>query len=203
MLNKKPLERSFYERDTVTVAQDLLGKILIRIWNGNLIAGIISEVEAYCGAVDPASHAFRKKTDRNASMFGRCGQSYIYFIYGNHYCLNLVSRDKQAIAGGTLLRGIIPIAGIDIMQKLRGDVPQTQLTNGPGKICQALALTRAHDMHDVTQLGELYVIEGIRLPNDVISKTPRIGISKAQDKLWRFIINEPTVAYLRKQYDAI
>lgn len=202
MTHNKPLPQSFYQRDTVQVAQELLGKILIRVWNNQTMAGIISETEAYCGPIDPASHAYSKKSERNASMFGPCGQTYVYFIYGNHYCLNLVSRDKNSLAGGTLIRSIIPIAGAHIMQQLRGNVSFDQLTNGPGKICQALALNRSHNMHDVTQLGELYVTQGITLsPNDIAS-TPRIGISKAQDYLWRFIIKDPNACALHKlQYN--
>lgn len=190
MLNQQPLARSFYERNTVEVARDLLGKVLIRTLNGTVMAGIISEVEAYCGPIDPASHAYRKKSDRNASMFGSCGQSYVYFVYGNHHCLNLVSRDQNSLAGGTLLRSIIPITGIEYMQQLRGNVPLAQLTNGPGKICQALGLNLTHNMHDVTRIGELYVINNRAIPDNKVEQTPRIGISKAQDKLWRFVIKD-------------
>lgn len=191
MIHNKLLPQSFYQRDTVLVAQELLGKILVRVWNNQTLAGIISETEAYCGPIDPASHAYGKKSERNAAMFGPCGQTYVYFIYGNHYCLNLVCRDPTSVAGGTLIRGIIPIAGMDIMQQLRGNVTIDQLTNGPGKICQALAINRGHNMHDVTQEGQLYVTNGITLSLKDITSTSRIGISKAQEYLWRFIIKDP------------
>lgn len=197
MIHNKPLPQLFYQRDTVQVAQELLGKILIRRLNNQIMAGIISETEAYCGPIDPASHAYTKKSARNAAMFGPCGQTYVYFIYGNHYCLNLVSRDATSIAGGVLLRSIIPIAGVDIMQQLRGNVVCDQLTNGPGKICQALALNHSYNMHDVTQESELYVTDGITLSADDIATTPRIGISKAQDYAWRFIIKDPKACTLR------
>ncbi|MCL4380094.1 DNA-3-methyladenine glycosylase [Candidatus Dependentiae bacterium] len=184
-----PLPRSFYERSPVVVAQELLGKMLVRIVQGNVLTAIITETEAYCGLVDPASHAYRGKTARNAAMFGVVGHSYIYFIYGNHYCLNLVAHTADEAAGGVLIRGLKPIAGIEIMQQLRQKDAIDKLTNGPGNIGQALHLSLQHNHIDVTMHGELYVVDGIVLNSSAIRATPRIGISKAQDKLWRFIVH--------------
>lgn len=186
----KILKRSFYERPTVEVAQNLLGKQINRVWNGHLLSGIITEVEAYCGLIDPASHAYRGQTNRNKAMFGPVGHSYVYFIYGNHHCLNIVSRGKDMPAGGVLIRSLIPHDGIEIMQTLRHCDAIANLTNGPGKIGQALHLT-LHDNHiDVTRKGPLYITQGITVAPTNIIATPRIGISKAQELLWRFIIRE-------------
>jgi DNA-3-methyladenine glycosylase len=193
------LPRSFYQRNTVLVAQELLGNIIVRVWHNQIIAGIISETEAYCGPTDPASHAYSKKTPRNQALFGPVGHSYVYFVYGNHYCLNLVARDKELAAGGVLIRGLIPLHGIETMQKLRHTTVFTNLTNGPGKIGQALHLTRADNDIDLTKKGELYVIEGIKIPAKSIDVTPRIGIKKAQDKLWRFVINKEATQTLIKK----
>lgn len=180
------LPRSFYERDTVIVAQQLLGNILIRHWQGVMLGGIIAEVEAYGGKDDPASHACTKKTPRNAAMFGPVGHAYVYFIYGNHHCLNLVARDVHARAGGVLIRGLLPIYGIEEMQQARGFCKY--LTDGPGKICQALRITPEHNGKDVTQDSELYVIKGGAISPDRIEATPRVGIVKARDKHWRFVL---------------
>lgn len=190
---QQPLPYSFYQQDTVHVAHQLIGKIIIRRWNNHILAGIITETEAYAGFNDPASHAYSKKTERNAAMFGLEGHAYIYLIYGNHYCLNFVAKDKNAHAGAVLIRAIKPIAGIEIMHQLRNNSTLLHLTNGPGKICQALDITRTHNMHDITKPSQLYVTEGMIIPTKQILQTPRIGISKAQDYLWRFIVKDITI----------
>lgn len=180
------LPRSFYERSTVQVAQDLLGKIIVRMVDGQLVAGIITETEAYCGLMDPASHAFGGQTKRNAAMFGTPGHSYVYFTYGNHYCLNLVAKEKDAPAGGVLIRGLIPCDGIEHMKKLRNTHVLSNLTSGPGKIGQAFKLSLTDNHIDVTKKSALYVTEGVLIGKDEIEASPRIGISKATDLLWRF-----------------
>jgi DNA-3-methyladenine glycosylase len=182
------LPADFYGRDTVTVARDLLGKQIVRIHDAKLVSGIISETEAYGSVDDQASHAYRGKTARNAALFGPIGHSYIYFIYGNHYCLNIVARSPDARAGGVLIRALMPHEGIEVMHQRRRTELMNRLTNGPGNVAQALQLTLQDNYVDMTQHGSLYVMEGIRLPNSYIKETARIGIRKAQDKLWRFII---------------
>jgi len=195
LLEQEALARSFYQRETSIVTQALLGTILIRVWQHNILAGIIAETEAYGGSDDQASHAYSKLTDRNKAMFGTVGCSYIYFIYGNHYCFNVVARSDDSQAGAVLIRSIIPIVGKDHMQSLRGGaIPIAQLTNGPGKLCQALQLTRADYGHDVTQKSSLYITKGIELDADAIGQTARIGISKACDKVWRFVMKSPIIA---------
>lgn len=178
------LHQSFYQRDTVIVAKDLIGKILVREYNGTLLTGIIIETEAYCADDDPASHAFNGKTKRNAAMFGPVGCAYVYFIYGNHYCLNIVARDECKEAGAVLIRALQPLQGIEIMQVLRTKPEMRLLANGPGKLTQALALTKDHDGVNLMQKGALYVVDNHVRP--VITATPRIGIRVGTDKLWRF-----------------
>lgn len=189
----KLLKRYFYERPTVEVAYDLIGKLLVRMWHGTMLSGFITETEAYCGLADPASHAFKGKTPRNQAMFGPAGHSYVYFIYGNHYCLNVVAKEKDVPAGGVLIRGLAPYTGVPEMQKARNMADTKNLTNGPGKIGQALHLHLSDNHLDVTQKNGLYVTEGIHVPAENIIATPRIGISKSQDKLWRFVVNNATL----------
>jgi DNA-3-methyladenine glycosylase len=184
------LPSSFYQRDTVQVARDLLGAVLVRVHDGHVIAGIIAETEAYCGELDPASHAYKRQTPRNKAMFGPVGHSYVYFTYGNHYCLNLVAKPEGQKAGGVLIRGLIPLCGIEHMRRNRGVHDLERLTSGPGNVGKALQLTRDDNHIDVTKRGELFVVRGVAVPDADVLITPRIGISKAQDKLWRFVIKE-------------
>ena len=192
---KSILPREFYHRDTVRVARELLGAVLVRVYEGHIMAGIISETEAYCGEHDPASHAYGRETPRNKAMFGPVGHSYVYFSYGNHHCLNLVSRPHDQKAGGVLIRGLFPVHGIEYMQRYRGVTDIERLTSGPGNVGKALQLNREHNHIDVTNSSicfatqdALYVMQGIAIPDADVQVTPRIGISKAHDKLWRFVI---------------
>lgn len=185
------IDPSFYKRDTIEVAQDLLGKTLIRYYNGLYLTGIITETEAYRCSDDPASHAYRGKTERNAAMFGPVGYAYIYFIYGVHFCLNVVARSQELQAGAVLIRSIMPTQGISFMQEVRKKV--TNLTNGPGKLAQALCITRKQNGIDMTQQGELFIIDtGFVVNEENYISTPRIGLSVAQDSLWRFYITHVT-----------
>lgn len=193
----KILKKNFYEHNTAHVARALLGKMLVRSWHGHLLAGIIVETEAYLGLADPASHAYKGETPRNKAMFGPAGHSYVYFIYGNHHCLNIVAKDKKSAAGGVLIRSIIPIAGIDVMKKLRKTDSITHLTDGPGKIGQAFHLTVADNHIDVTKRGPLFILDGIHLTSSDSIATPRIGISKAHEKLWRFIVTKEKIEQVK------
>lgn len=179
------LPRSFYARDTVIVARELIGHILVRTIGDAHLAGIITETEAY-RSDDPACHAFRGKTDRTAPLFGTVGTAYVYISYGMHHCFNIVARSPHQIAGGVLIRAIIPIIGNDHMKTMRSMVNEKLLTNGPGKLTQALSITKQHNFLDCTQEGEMYVIQGSSSYH--VDATPRIGISQAQDALWRFIM---------------
>ena len=134
--------RSFYARDTVKVAQDLLGKTLVRDVNGIVVSGIIVETEAYRYKDDPASHSYGGMTERNKAMFGQVGRAYVYFTYGMHFCVNAVARSPDYSAGAVLIRSIIPQQGIDFMSKQRKTSDISNLANGPAKLTQALQITK-------------------------------------------------------------
>ncbi len=184
-----PLPRAFYARSAVEVAPDLLGKVLVREIEGRRLTGRIVEVEAYLGSEDAASHAFRGPTPRNRSMFGPPGHAYVYLIYGMHHCLNIVTGpegDGQAV----LIRALEPLEGIEIMRARRGGVPDRRLTNGPGKLCQALGIDKRLDGHDLC-LGETLWLEAGRPPAEPICAGPRVGVrgdDLALNRPWRFYL---------------
>jgi DNA-3-methyladenine glycosylase len=180
------LPREFYLRDTVTVAKNILGKKIIRRIGTKIISGIITETEAYRHMDDPASHAFRKITERNKVMFGQVGIAYVYFTYGMHYCFNVVARNPKIAAGAVLIRAIEPEKGIEEMLKNRNNAKLKDLTNGPAKLAQALQITKEHYGLDLTKNSKLYISEGVK-PRKIVA-SPRIGIKEATDKLWNFKI---------------
>lgn len=182
------LPRKFYKRETVVVARDLLGKKIVRTIDGHKLVGIISETEAY-RSDDPASHAFIGKTERNKSLFGEVGHAYVYMNYGLHYALNFVARDPKFEAGGVLIRQVIPIEGYDIMHKFRPISNDALLSNGPGKLTQAFNITKKQNGVDLTDpRSEIIVTEGIPVTDEQVKISPRIGISRATDKLWNFTL---------------
>jgi DNA-3-methyladenine glycosylase len=185
------LPRDFYLHRPETVAPRLLGKLILRNLGEQTLAGRIVEVEAYLGADDPAAHAFSGVTGRNAVLFGPPGHAYVYFIYGMHYCLN-VSCEPEGKAGCVLIRALEPVVGLHEMAHLRHQPPNPDLrllTSGPGRLCQALDITRAeHNGVDLTDAGSpLYIASDDFHPAGV-AVTPRIGISKAADRPLRFSI---------------
>jgi DNA-3-methyladenine glycosylase len=182
-----PLRRAFYERNTVRVAKDLLGKILVRRFKATLLEGIIVEVEAYRGYDDPASHAYTGPTRRNQVMFGEPGHAYVYFTYGMHYCLN-VTTEPTGHAGAVLIRAVQPIKGIVEMKKRRRTEYVKDLSNGPAKLTQAFAVTKALNGHDLTLGRRLYITEPSHPELFSISASARIGITAGAEKLWRFFI---------------
>lgn len=190
-LAMKILKRSFYERDTALVAQELLGKIIVRVIDKDtILKGRIVETEAYMGMHDPASHAYGGKRIRNAPLYGPVGHAYVYFTYGMYYCLNFVSRAKDIPAGGVLIRAVEPLEGIAYMEKKRHKHSTHGLTNGPGKLTQALSINKDLNGIDVTKEGPLYVLDVPEIPANQIVTTKRIGISKAVDDLLRFYVEE-------------
>jgi len=186
-----PLPRSFYNRDPRLVGPDLLGKILVRRQGRKLLAGRIVEVEAYLGADDPAAHAFIGRTARNAVLFGPPGRAYVYFIYGNHYCLN-VSCLPDGVPGGILFRAVEPIEGIKEMFKLRGiadDSDLRRLTSGPGRMAAAFGITRERDNgKDLTDARSDLHIADDEAPAPQVVITKRIGIKKAAEMPLRYIV---------------
>lgn len=189
--------RSFYGYDTVDVAKKLLGKILVRKTRGQLISGIIVETEAYRYRDDPASHTYRGITPRNKAMFGQVGMAYVYFTYGMHYCVNAVARSPDYEAGAVLLRSLVPKQGIDFMMQRRKTSDIHNLTNGPAKLTQALDITKNEYGEDLTKKSNLYIVDGFQIKKSDIVSRPRIGIKKANDKLWNFKIAENTLTALR------
>jgi len=181
----KILPRSFYDRNTVDVAQDLLGKILVRRIGQKVISGMIIETEAYRYKDDEASHSFAGMTERNKAMFGEVGRAYVYFTYGMHYCMNVVARNVNFKAGAVLFRALEPIEGIDYMIKQR-KTTISNLTNGPAKLTQALQITKKQYGEDLTKPSSLFVIEDRKIKKTEIKTRSRIGIKKATDKLWNF-----------------
>lgn len=180
------LPSAFFARGTVKVAPDLLGKYLVRLKDGERMIGRIVEVEAYRGSDDPASHAFRGRTPRNAPMFGDPGHAYVYFTYGNHYCLNITTQ-KAGTPGAILLRAVEPVEGIETMRRFRPNVPDSELTNGPGKLTKALSIDKSLNEQDMTIKGPLFVADPGKDDLEIWRST-RVGIGEGLDRLWRFYI---------------
>ncbi len=196
----EPLTRSFYRRPAVQVAPALLGAVLVHETAEGRVAGVIVETEAYGGARDPASHACRGRTPRNATMFGPPGHAYVYFTYGMHHCVNVVT-GEDGEGSAVLVRAVSPIEGLDFMAQRRGlargadgrdgagPVLPKRLASGPGMLCQAFALTRQDDGRDLTS-GALRIERGARVPRAHIVRLPRVGIRSAMDRLWRFVLRD-------------
>jgi len=187
MVKLRILTREFYSRDTVCVARELLGKTLVRKIGRQKLSGIITETEAYKGKNDPASHASRKMTERNKVMFGQIGKTNVYFSYGNLFMLNAVARGKNNEAGAVLIRSIYPQDGIKIMLKNRKNTNIQNLTNGPGKLTQAMQISISQYNTDLTKKSAVFITEGIK-PKKIFKKS-RVGITKGIDKLWNFSFN--------------
>lgn len=184
---KMRLSREFYARNTVEVAKDLLGKILVRKIGKKTVSGIITETEAYRHSDDPASHAFRSRTERNKAMFGEVGHAYVYFTYGMYYCVNAVAKSKNFQAGAVLIRALEPKEGIDIMIQNRKTENVSNLANGPAKLTIALGITKMHYGEDLVNSPQLYITEEGQV-NGKISAGSRIGIRLGTENLWNFKI---------------
>jgi DNA-3-methyladenine glycosylase len=190
-----PVLPEFYARDPRRVAPELLGKILVRGEGRKVRAGRIVEVEAYLGMDDAAAHAASGRTKRNEVLFGPPGRAYVYFIYGFHYCLN-VSCEPDGVAGGILFRALEPLLGVDEMYAARdldqdhGRITELRLlTSGPGRLAEALTITRERDNgKDLTSpRSDLQIVSDGFTPEKV-AVTPRIGIKKAEHELLRYVI---------------
>ena len=190
------LTRDFFNRDAVTVARELLGKLLIRRDGRTLLTGRIVEDEAYLGAEDPAAHAFAGRTARNFVLFGPPGRAYVYFIYGNHYCLN-VSCLPDGQGECVLFRAMEPVFGVKAMARARGlRLPPTpsaaqlrMISSGPGRMAEAFGITRLRDNDkDLTsRRSDLWLADDGYRPERIVA-TPRIGITKAVDRPLRFAV---------------
>jgi DNA-3-methyladenine glycosylase len=193
----RPLSRAFFARNPRRAARELLGKILVRAADGPspMLTARIVEVEAYLGEQDAAAHAAAGHTPRNSVLFGPPGHAYVYFIYGNHYCLN-VSCEPEGRAGSVLFRALEPLLGVNAMAQSRGidlgsDKDRLKLTSGPGRLCEAFGVTRARDNGcDLTSpASSLWIGEdGYGVRGIVIA--PRVGITKATDYPLRYMLSD-------------
>ena len=193
----QPLPRSFFNRDPRRVARELLGKLIVRRHGRKVLAGRIVEVEAYLGSDDFAAHAAAGRTPRNEVLWGPPGHAYVYFIYGVHYCLN-ISCLPDGEAGCVLIRALEPVAGKELMARARGREDLNlesvrdlrKLTSGPGRLCEAFAITRPRDNGKdlVSRRSDLQVLDdGFR--GGKIAITPRIGIVKSAELHLRYMIS--------------
>jgi DNA-3-methyladenine glycosylase len=197
----KVLERAFYTRDTLTVAKELLGKILVHKTSDYTVSGRIVEAEAYLGPEDKAAHSYGGKlTPRVEVMYYEGGHSYIFTIYGMYQCFNIVT-EKQGLPQAVLIRALEPIEGLDIMSQNRFNKNYSELskgqkialTNGPGKLCIAMGLNKQHNKQDLCRkngVDDIYVVDDGYVPKE-ITATPRINIDYAEEyvlKPWRFYI---------------
>jgi DNA-3-methyladenine glycosylase len=189
----KHLPRKFYNRPTLTVARELIGARLVRILDGVKLVGIITETEAYIGENDLACHAKAGLTPRTAPMYGPPGHAYVYFTYGNHWMLNVVT-EAEGFPAAVLIRAIQPVEGIEVMSARR----HGRDTFGPGKLTQALGLTGAENGLNMTAPDSSLRIEtGVKVPNSVVTKGPRVGLFTVPEpwksRPWRFLVKGWTV----------
>jgi len=182
-----PLPLHFYDRPAEEVARDLLGAVLVSTIGGVTTAGRIVEAEAYVGPHDPASHAAERigRTARNDVMFGPPGIAYVYRIYGLHWCLNVVT-GAEGYPAAVLIRAVEPLEGVDAMRRRRGDGrPERTLTNGPGKLAEAMGITGRENGHPLDR-PPLLILEGVAIEDSGVAIGPRIGVSRAADWPLRF-----------------
>jgi DNA-3-methyladenine glycosylase len=185
------LRRDFFARDTLTVARELLGQRLVRVLDGRRLSGRIVEVEAYVGEDDQACHARCGRTERNAPMYGPPGHAYVYFVYGMHHCLNVVT-EEEGYPAAVLIRALEPLEGIEEMRARRGGRPDVQLTSGPARLCQALGIDRRFDGVDLCAPdARVFLEEDATLASETIVTGPRIGVRGDEVAVtvpWRFTI---------------
>jgi DNA-3-methyladenine glycosylase len=182
------LPRDFYDRLTLKVARELIGARLVRILDGTKLVGLITETEAYISQKDLACHAKAGLTPRTKVMFGESGHAYVYFTYGNHWMLNVVT-EKEGFPAAVLIRAIQPIQGAEVMSARR----QGRDTFGPGKICQAMGISKAENGVDLTERASgLWIEAGVQVPNSLVTKGPRVGLNNTPEpwlsKPWRFLV---------------
>ena len=196
----KPFPRDFYEREPTSVASELLGKLLVRQTSDGLCSGVIVEAEAYLAQHDPACHAHRGETRKNATMFGPAGHLYVYPIHGR-YCMNVVT-ERVGSPSAVLLRAVEPIEGIEIMQRRRGRTELRDLTRGPARLCEAFAVDRKLDGHDITRGEQIWIAENPSAPPKPLQMivSPRIGVTSAHDLELRYFVAGNAFVSGRKRF---
>jgi DNA-3-methyladenine glycosylase len=181
------LPRCFFARPSTEVAPDLLGRVLVRILpDGGRLSATIVETEAY-GEGDPASHAFRGRTPRNAVMFGPPGHLYVYFTYGMHFCMNVVT-ESEGRGSAVLLRAAEPLQGHEAMAERRGTSEVRRLCSGPARWTQAFGIARQENGADLVRGREVYLLEGEPVPRSAIRITTRVGVNVGIERPWRFLV---------------
>ena len=182
------IPREFYDRPTLTVARELIGSRLVRILNGQRLAGLITETEAYIGEKDLGCHAKAGRTARTVVMYGPPGHAYVYFTYGNHWMLNVVTQ-REGFPAAVLLRAIQPVECADVMSRRRSG----RDTFGPGKLTQAMSITKNENGVDLTNSGlGLWIEPAQSVPNSFVTKGPRVGLNTVPEpwksKPWRYLV---------------
>jgi DNA-3-methyladenine glycosylase len=195
------LSRAFFTRASTAVAPDLLGQVLARrLVDGTVLRARIVETEAY-DRDDPASHSFRGMTARNAVMFGPAGHLYVYFTYGMHHCMNVVT-DRVGHGSAVLLRAAEPLAGIDAMGRARGTDRVRDLCRGPARLAQAFGVDRSFDGVDLVRGNDVWIERGPRVDPVDVRTGPRVGIRVGVDRPWRFWLDERWVSASRSPASA-
>ena len=182
------LQRNFYNRPTLAVARELIGARLVRLLDGVKLVGFITETEAYIGEEDLGCHARAGRTPRTAVMYGPPGHAYVYFTYGNHWMLNAVT-EGEGFPAAVLIRAIQPVEGVEVMYARRGG----RDTFGPGKLTQAMGITKSENMVDLTKIENgLWIEAGISVPDKNVTIGPRVGLNTVPEpwfsKPWRFLV---------------
>jgi len=188
------LPRSFYARSTLSVARQLLGARLVRRSAGMTLAGLIIETEAYIGEEDRGCHARVGRTPRTAVMYGPPGHAYVYFTYGMHWCLNVVT-EREGFPAAVLIRALYPLEGLEIMSRRR----RGRGCDGPAKLTQALDISRAQNGVDLTNPASgLWIEAGLSIPDSLVTKGPRVGLNNVPEpwksKPWRFLVEAAKIS---------
>ncbi|UCH64349.1 MAG: DNA-3-methyladenine glycosylase [Ignavibacterium sp.] len=190
------LKRAFYTKDVLTVASELLGKVLVKNERGKMFSGRIVELEAYDGRTDKAAHTYGGKTKRNEVMFNEGGYLYVYLSYGVHYCCNVVT-GTEGTGTAILIRAVEPLEGVERMimnrfgKKKLSEKEMYHLTSGPGKVCKAFGITKGHSGVDLTG-DKIYLMDSVLKKDEKIAVSKRIGITKSAHLPWRYFIkNNP------------
>ena len=187
------MNHSFFRKDTVELARNLLGCLLVHGTPDGVAAGMIVETEAYVGAIDKACHAYRNRSERTEIMYGDGGFAYVYFIYGMHHCFNVVT-GPAGEGNAVLIRALEPVIGLDLMRKRRQTNQLQNLCNGPGKVCQALAITKGEYGMDLCDpAGPLRLVRFRHIPDNRITSSPRINVAYTEEAAawpWRFYVKD-------------
>jgi DNA-3-methyladenine glycosylase len=191
MTSTARLKQEFFDRPTLQVARELLGTRLVRLEDGGRTAGIIVETEAYIGEEDLGCHARVGYTPRTRVLYGPPGHTYVYFTYGNYWMLNFVA-EREGFPAAVLIRGIVPVEGLERIATRRAKQPPEHWTDGPGKICIALSINRLQNDIDMSQPGsEIFVEPGVPIPDSSVTIGPRVGLNSVPEPWksipWRFL----------------